>query len=147
MKIKNCRACSSKKLLKAYSLGKLKLTGHFLQNKNSEIASGDLTMLLCDNCSLLQLENSFDSKIMYGNNYGYRSSLNNHMVNHLKNKSINLIKKYNILKNEAVIDIGSNDGTFLKNFNNKILIGIDPTIKKFGKFYRKDIIQIDDFFH
>jgi hypothetical protein len=103
-------------------------------------------MLLCDNCSLLQLENSFDSKIMYGNNYGYRSSLNNHMVNHLKNKSVNLIKKYNILKNEAVIDIGSNDGTFLKNFNNKILIGIDPTIKKFGKFYRKDIIQIDDFF-
>jgi hypothetical protein len=68
------------------------------------------------------------------------------MVNHLKNKSVNLIKKYNILKNEAVIDIGSNDGTFLKNFNNKILIGIDPTIKKFGKFYRKDIIQIDDFF-
>jgi hypothetical protein len=146
MKIKNCRVCSSKKLLKAYSLGKLKLTGHFLQNKNSVIASGDLTMLLCDNCSLLQLENSFDSKIMYGNNYGYRSSLNNHMVNHLKNKSVNLIKKYNILKNEAVIDIGSNDGTFLKNFNNKILIGIDPTIKKFGKFYRKDIIQIDDFF-
>jgi hypothetical protein len=146
MKIKICRVCSSKKLLKAYSLGKLKLTGHFLQNKNSQIPSGDLTMLLCNNCSLLQLENSFNSKIMYGDNYGYRSSLNNHMVNHLKNKSINLIKKYNILKNEAVIDVGSNDGTFLKNFNNKILIGIDPTIKKFCKFYRKDIIQIDDFF-
>jgi hypothetical protein len=146
MKIKKCRVCSGKKLLKTYSLGKLKLTGHFLQNKNSKIASGDLTMLLCDNCSLLQLENSFNSKIMYGDNYGYRSSLNNHMVNHLKNKSINLIKKYNITYNDVVVDIGSNDGTFLKNFNNKILIGIDPTIKKFSKFYRKDIVQIPDFF-
>jgi hypothetical protein len=146
MKIKNCRICSSKKLLKAYSLGKLKLTGHFLQNKNSTIASGDLTMLLCDKCSLLQLENSFNSKIMYGENYGYRSSLNNNMIEHLKRKSINLIKKYNIYYNDTVIDIGSNDGTFLKNFNNKILIGVDPTIKKFSKFYRKDIIQVADFF-
>jgi hypothetical protein len=83
---------------------------------------------------------------MYGDNYGYRSSLNNNMVEHLKRKSINLIKKYNIYYNDTVIDIGSNDGTFLKNFNNKILIGVDPTIKKFSKFYRKDIIQVADFF-
>jgi hypothetical protein len=68
------------------------------------------------------------------------------MIEHLKRKSINLIKKYNIYYNDTVIDIGSNDGTFLKNFNNKILIGVDPTIKKFSKFYRKDIIQVADFF-
>ena len=73
--------------------------------------------------------------MMYGDNYGYLSSLNPHMVRHLNLKSEKL-KNISRLKNgEIVIDIGSNDGTFLSNFKktNK-LIGIDPTIKKLKKF-------------
>ena len=53
---------------------------------------------------------------MYGENYGYRSSLNSSMVNHLQNKAINLIKKFKIKENDYIIDIGSNDGTFLNSF-------------------------------
>ena len=70
-------------------------------------------MVMCNNCKLLQLENSFDANLMYGDNYGYLSSLNPHMVRHLKLKSEKL-KKISKLKNgEIVIDIGSNDGTTL----------------------------------
>ena len=35
-------------------------------------------MVICNKCYLLQLENSFDVNLMYGNNYGYLSSLNPH---------------------------------------------------------------------
>jgi len=84
---------------------------------------------------------------MYGDNYGYLSSLNLHMVKHLKSKSDKLKKISQLEKDDIVIDIGSNDGTSLKNYNkNFILIGIDPTIKKLKNFYRKDIITIPDFF-
>ena len=148
MKIKKCRSCSSKNLKFLYSLGKQNLTGVFPKSKFENVPKGSLGMIMCNNCKLLQLENSFDANLMYGDNYGYLSSLNPHMVRHLKLKSEKL-KKISKLKNgEIVIDIGSNDGTTLSNFKktNK-LIGIDPTIKKLKKFYRKDIITVPNFFN
>jgi hypothetical protein len=84
---------------------------------------------------------------MYGDNYGYMSSLNNSMKYHLKKKCNVLIKKYSLKSADLIIDIGSNDGTFLSFFSKKYnLIGIDPTIKKFRNKYRKDIIKISNFF-
>ena len=56
------------------------------------------------------------------------------MSNHVKNvvKKISKIAK---LKNgDSVLDIASNDGTLLKNYNSKIKTwGIDPILIKFKK--------------
>ncbi len=148
MKIKNCRSCSSKSLKYLYSLGNLCLTGIFLNSKYDKIPKGRLNMVICKKCDLLQLEDTFDMNIMYGKNYGYLSSLNPHMVKHLKQKSDKLKKISNLKTDEIVIDIGSNDGTSLSNYNkNNILIGVDPTIKKLKKYYRKDIITVPEFFN
>ena len=128
-------------------LGNQYLTGVFPQKKNSKISKGKLSLVLCENCKLLQLENSFNYKEMYGDNYGYMSSLNKSMSSHLKNKALNLKKKFNLKNNDVVIDIGSNDGTFLSYFDRKFnLIGVDPTIKKFKYKYRKDIKTVPNFF-
>ena len=147
MKIKNCRSCKSTNLIKVYSLGKQSLTGVFPPQKNTNITKGDLSMIICNRCKLLQLQHNFNPDEMYGSNYGYMSSLNKSMVSHLKMKALNLKKKYNLKIKNNILDIGSNDGTFLSYFNNKfILFGCDPTIKKFKNFYRKDIKQIPLFF-
>ena len=147
MKIKSCRSCKSKKLVKLYSLGNQYFTGIFPSNKHSKIPRGNLGMLICNNCKLLQLDENFDSNEMYGDNYGYMSSLNKSMISHLYLKALNLKKKYDLKSKKSILDIGSNDGTFLAFFNkNFSLFGCDPTIKKFGKFYRKDIIKIPNFF-
>ena len=148
MKISNCRSCQSKSLQKLYSLGNQYLTGIFPKNKSEKVPKGELSMVMCNKCKLLQLENSFDVNVMYGENYGYLSSLNPHMVKHLKVKSEKLKKISNLGNQDTVIDIGSNDGTFLSNFkSSNNLIGVDPTIKKLKKFYRKDISTISDFFN
>lgn len=147
MKIKHCRSCKNIKLTKVYSLGKQSLTGIFPSKKNSKVTVGQLSMVLCNKCKLLQLENNFNPHEMYGDNYGYRSSLNNSMVSHLKLKSKKLTSEYKFNINDNILDIGSNDGTFLSFFSKKFnLYGCDPTIKKFSKYYRKDIKQIQDFF-
>lgn len=147
MKIKYCRSCKSKNLTRVYSLGKQSLTGIFPPKKNSKVTVGQLSMVLCNKCKLLQLENNFNPNEMYGDNYGYMSSLNKSMVSHLKLKSQQLKSNYNLNNNDNILDIGSNDGTFLSFFNKKLnLFGCDPTIKKFSKYYRKDIKQIPDFF-
>ena len=147
MKIIHCRSCKTKNLTKVYSLGKQSLTGIFPSKKNSKVTVGELSMVLCGKCKLLQLENNFNPIEMYGDNYGYRSSLNSSMVSHLKLKSEQLKSKYEFNFNENILDIGSNDGTFLSFFSKKFnLYGCDPTIKKFSKYYRKDIRQIQNFF-
>jgi len=148
MKIKKCRSCNSGNLKAAFDIGSQKLSGIFPDNKNQKnIPEGSLAMVFCDNCKLLQLENSFDANIMYGNNYGYMSALNSSMIQHLNKKALNLKKIANLKKSDLIVDIGSNDGTFLSFFSNKFnLIGIDPTIKKLGHLYRKDISKFPNFF-
>jgi hypothetical protein len=148
MKISNCRSCHSNSLKYVSSLGNQYLTGIFPNSINQKVPKGDLGMVICNKCSLLQLQDSFDADVMYGDNYGYLSSLNLHMVKHLKSKSDKLKKISQLEKGDIVIDIGSNDGTSLQNYSKDfVLIGVDPTIKKLKKFYRKDIITISDFFN
>ena len=148
MKLKNCRSCYSKKLVKVFELGNQKFSGIFPKNINQKkVPSGNLSMIHCRKCSLLQLEETFDQNLMYGNNYGYMSSLNSSMLKHLYQKSLDLKKISDLSRGDIIIDIGSNDGSFLKFFSNKYnLVGIDPTIKKLGKFYRKDITKFPTFF-
>ena len=147
MKIKHCRSCKSKNLIKLYSLGNQALTGIFPPKKNIAVTKGALSMVMCKRCKLLQLENNFDANEMYGDNYGYMSSLNKSMMSHLEIKASNLKNRYKIKKNSHILDIGSNDGTFLSFFNKSFkLYGCDPTIKKFSKFYRDDIFKVSSFF-
>lgn len=148
MKIIKCRSCSSKSLKYISTLGSQCFTGIFPSSKKQKIPKGYLSMVICNRCSLLQLQNSFDVNVMYGDNYGYLSSLNPHMVRHLKLKSEKLKKISNLSNGDIVIDVGSNDGTSLHNFKNIYkLIGVDPTIKKLKNFYRKDIIKVPEFFN
>lgn len=146
--IKECRSCKSKNLVFLFCIGNLYFTGIFPKKKNIEkVPRGKLTLLLCKNCSLVQLDRNFNSKIMYGNNYGYRSGLNLSMINHLKEKYKKIKSIINIKKGDTILDIGANDGTFLKNFSHlHNLIAIDPTISKFYKFYRKGIKRSKNFF-
>ena len=147
-KIKKCRSCNSNKLQKLFSLGNQSFTGIFPKNKNQKVPRGKLILVICSRCKLVQLSENFNLKKMYGNNYGYRTGLNLSMVNHIKDKINFLKKKFRIAKDDIVIDIGANDGTllsFLDSKNNK-LIAVDPTIKKFNKFYKKNIIKVPNFF-
>ena len=147
MKIKFCRVCKSKKISKVFSLGIQTLTGIFPSKKKDKISKGNLSLVYCKKCTLLQLENNFNLNEMYGDNYGYMSSLNQSMISHLRIKALHLKSTYKLTSGSKILDIGSNDGTFLSFFNKKFkLYGCDPTIKKFKKYYRKDIIKIPDFF-
>ena len=116
MKINKCRVCESKNLTKCLNLGNQYLTGVFPENNKQKISTGNLSLVYCNNCTLLQLSENFNRFEMYGSNYGYMSSLNQSMVNHLKNKSEKIKKIAQLSKSDLIVDIGSNDGTFLSFF-------------------------------
>ena len=148
VQIKNCRICKSSELFQVINLGKQALTGIFPKSEKEPIISGPLEVSWCRQCDLLQLNHSYPPEEMYGENYGYRSGLNPSMVHHLTDKVQQLSQLTNIKSGDAVLDIGSNDGTLLATYNCKGLqrVGIDPTAKKFQKHYEKGIELIPDFF-
>ena len=146
--IDRCRASGSKNLIPVLSLGHEALTGVFPRSPNEPITVGPLELVWCPDSGLLQLAHSYDPGEMYGENYGYRSSLNQSMVRHLTNKMRLLQHAADLKSGEVVLDIGSNDATSLKAYDVEGLtrIGIDPTGEKFRSYYPDYIRLVPDFF-
>jgi NDP-4-keto-2,6-dideoxyhexose 3-C-methyltransferase len=149
--VKACRICGNRNLVTVLELGKQTLTGVFPKRRKAPITAGPLTLVKCtgtDVCGLLQLAHSYSLTEMYGENYGYRSGLNPSMIAHLRAK-VDRIKGFGVLRpGDVVVDIGSNDGTTLKQYEMPWcrLVGIDPTGSKFRQFYADNLELIPDFF-
>ena len=145
--IKYCRNCREKKFSNLFSLGSLSFTGKF-SSKKKKIPKDFISLIKCNKCQLVQLDRSFNSKYLYGPDYGYRSGINLTMTNHLKSISKKLTKLTKLKKNDYVLDIASNDGTLLNSYKIKGIktVGIDPILKKYKKFYKKINIKIPSFF-
>ena len=145
--IDRCRISGSTNLITVLSLGEQCLTGVFPKSPNEPITRGPLDLVWCPDSGLLQMKQSYSLDEMYGNNYGYRSGLNNSMVRHLQQKIHALEQMVKLNDEDLVIDIGSNDATSLKAYAGKCQkVGIDPTGKKFKQYYPEDITLIPDFF-
>lgn len=146
--IKGCRIKQSQQLISVLNLGHQALTGVFPKNSNEKITVGPLELVWCPESGLLQLRHSYEPSEMYGDNYGYRSGLNQSMVNHLQDKVSYLERMISFKQGDIVVDIGSNDATTLKAYSSKNIrrIGIDPTGKKFSQYYPAEISLVPDFF-
>lgn len=85
---------------------------------------------------------------MYGDNYGYRSGLNQSMIDHLTDKVAELARFVDLQPGDAVLDIGSNDATSLKAYqtNNLTRTGIDPSGAKFKQYYPDEVLLVPEFF-
>jgi hypothetical protein len=147
-KITKCRVSGSQHLVSVLDLGDQVLTGVFPRNHDSSITRGPLELVWCPDSGLLQLRHSYEAAEMYGENYGYRSGLNQSMVDHLTHKVRYLERLISLQSGDVVLDIGSNDGTLLKAYLSPDIkrIGIDPTGRKFAAYYTADTRLIPEFF-
>ena len=145
-----CRCCGNTKLESILSLGNQELTGVFPRSAGETVTSGPLEVVKCfgaEACGLVQLRHTYDSSEMYGDNYGYRSGLNQTMVRHLGSTVGAILEKYPVADGAIVLDIGSNDGTLLSFMPKRAKrVGMDPTIVKYGEYYQPGIHAIPQFF-
>ncbi len=140
----NCRICKTNTLEEVINLGNMFLSGRF-PNKSESVNSYQVALTKCSSCNLVQLGHEYPLVEMYGDFYGYESSLNPSMVEHLKANISNL---QNFLsKDGKVLDIGSNDGTSLSFYPDNVeKIGVDPSGKRFVDKYPFNSILIPEFF-
>ena len=150
-KIEKCRVCGNEHYSTVLDLGNQYLSGIFPKSIDLDMYRGPLKLVKCDElaggCGHVQLEHTFDLSTMYGEEYGYRSGLNSSMVKHLKSKCEKISNFLDLKENDIVIDIAGNDGTFLGFFSPELrLVSIDPTSKKFSKYFKEHVDYIADFF-
>jgi len=72
---------------------------------------------------LVSIVNTVPSKKMFDGNYPYKSSMSQTMKLSFKKLAKNLIKTYNP---NSILEIGSNDGPFIRNFSKKKVICVEP---------------------
>lgn len=124
----NCRVCGSDRLTKYLDLGFLPLSNNLANNtvQSFNKEKFPLQVLFCEECALSQLSIVVDPAVMFGH-YVYRSSISKTYINHCRQMAIEL--KPRLTKDSFMIDIGSNDGTLLREFKDEIglkIMGIDP---------------------
>jgi predicted TPR repeat methyltransferase len=91
----------------------------------------DLHVMQCQKCNHVQLDTIVSSERLF-KDYCYVSSTSKINCDHFISYAQNVIKRFNVqwgnLTGDVVIDIGSNDGLFLKTFkeHGAIVYGIDP---------------------
>src|SRR3954466_1135668 len=138
--LKSCRVSGSDHFVPVLNLGYQALTGVFPRSAEDSVTRGPLELVWCPDSGLLQLRHTYDSSEMYGDNYGYRSGLNQSMVRHLGNTVARILANYPVEDGAIVLDVGSNDGTTLSFMPKSAQrVGMDPTIVKYGQYYQPGI--------
>ena len=135
----NCRFCNMKLSHVFADLGKSPLANSYLEKDQIEKKEIflPLTVYVCSKCLLVQLDKFEDPEVIF-KEYAYMSSYSQSWLKHVKDFSELVIKKFELNKKSRIIEIASNDGYLLKNFQKKNIpiLGIEPA-KNVAKIARK----------
>ena len=138
----------SKKKSKVFlNLGKMPLANGFLnKSKNIKEYFYPLKVAFTKELSLIQLVENPPPKKMFNKEYPFYTSSSKYMKNHFYNFA-QFVKKKFLKKNSLIIELGSNDGTFLSNFNKKNSFGFEPSKSVHDVAKKKGIQSLNKFFN
>ena len=145
-KIEECVACGSNKLLNALDLGLQPLANDFREPANSDLLTYPLQLLICKTCYHGQLSISVMPDVLF-RNYFYASGTTNTLLEYFLNFKRLIIENHG--KSGKLLEIASNDGTFLKTFlgTKWSCIGVDPAINLLSQSIANGVITIPDYFN
>ena len=139
---------SGKEIRPFMSFGEMPIANGFLSKKEFQKEFFfKMEVGFSEKFSLFQLNDHPTPEQMFNNNYPFYTGSSEFMKLHFKKYSYFLKKNY-IKYNSKIIEIGSNDGTFLKNFNKDGIdyIGFEPS-SNIAKLAKKNGIKtINKFF-
>jgi hypothetical protein len=126
-----CQICGNEKLETVLSLG-------YMPPVNQMVPVGAVprqlpwfptTLLYCDTCELVQLGLAVDPVIIFPPEYPYTSGMTKLLRDNFAELYAESSKLLGLTKDDLCIDIGSNDGTLISNFQKggHRILGIEPT--------------------
>ncbi len=144
-----CHICQSKKLHKFLSLGPIPLANSFLQPNQLGVTEPyyPLDVCFCSNCGLVQLAQVITPEILF-KDYAYLTGTSEPMKAHFAKLAESIIERFSLTEGNLVLDIGSNDGTLLENFQRygMRVLGIEPATNVAKLALLRGVETLDDFF-
>ena len=144
----NCKI-TKKKLTPIMSFGKMPIANGFLNKKNFDKEFFfEMSIGFSNELSLLQLIDHPKPEMMFNDNYPFFTSSSKYMIDHFEDYS-NWITNNYPNNNKKLIEIGSNDGTFLSNFKKKNFetIGFEPSSNVSEMAKNKGLNSVNEFFN
>ena len=109
------------------NLGRQPIANSFLSSisKNSIKSEYFYNLIISFNTKnfLVSVKKPVNPKIQYTDKYAHRASESQTMRNAFRSAALKLYKRF---KPKKIMEIGSNDGVFLKNFPRKKVVGVEP---------------------
>lgn len=127
----NCRVCDGNNLDQVLDLGYQPWCNNFLTKDqlNTE-PRYPLRLMYCEDCHTSQLDYTVDKKIMFGD-HTYLSGITKSLSEHFRQIAEDVDKRFgSAFQKKSILDIGSNDGTQLKHFQNLDweVLGVESSI-------------------
>lgn len=125
-RIENCRSCGNKEVEDILSLGEQFIVGF---NHGEPTPKVPLTLCFCSACHLVQLRHTTRPDLLWNENYGYRSGVNETMRLELGSIAYLGEKLTKLSPEDIVVDIGANDGTLLAAYTTPGItrVGYEPS--------------------
>lgn len=128
MLMQTCRVCSASSLVEFLDLGDQPHGDSFLESGELSVKEPfyPLRANFCTACTTVQIDYTVPKELMF-EHYLYVSGTTRTLSKHFEESANRLTEKYHLESSDLVVDIGSNDGTWLQFFKNKGLriLGID----------------------
>src|SRR5207244_3545981 len=150
-----CRVCRSERLEMFLDLGDQPhcnslLTGELLAEQEPFYP---LRTLFCHDCTTVQIDHTVPKETMFGE-YLYVSGTTATLREHFQQSAARLVERVGLGRDDLVVDIGSNDGTWLKSYSRWQLrtVGVEPArnlaraaqsegIDTINRFFNVDVAQ------
>ncbi len=140
-----CRACGSDRLEEVLDLGHLCISDFPLPG-DGEPDRAPLTLVQCQDCTLVQLRHTVDRDRLY-RNYYYRSGTNETMVAALREIVEEATRRVRLERGDWAVDIGANDGTLLAMYPEWLnAIGYEPALDLCHEAMGNGAIVLHDYF-
>jgi len=125
-----CRACTSSAILPIFHFGRTPIADRLLTEDqlNAPEIYEPLTLVFCENCSLVQISETVSPEILFSSSYPYFSSVSKALCEHFAASAASIISKRKLQPDSLVLEAASNDGCMLRNFvqSGIPVLGIDP---------------------
>lgn len=115
----HCRGCGRNHLQLVLDLGKQPWGNDFIPaSENRQSERYPLELFFCHDCSLVQIGYTVPKEKMFVD-HNYMSGTTRSLTDHFRTVGAEILSRLNFRANDYILDVGGNDGTFLKYFREK----------------------------
>jgi hypothetical protein len=150
-----CRVCEGHDLELVFSLKPSPIGDAYVTSDKINViqSSYPIELYMCKGCGLAQLIDVIDPDVLYGE-YIYVTASSIGLAEHFQAYAHSVIDRCSLKQGSLVVDIGSNDGTLLRQFQQRgmSVLGVEPAthiaaqatasgIKSFDKFFTPELAR------